>query len=408
MELSQNISGKKVLVSMTGRVDSMVAAFLLKKQGMQVFGISIVTCENDLVSDSSFLPKCYVDDLDRVNSFCEKIGITLYATDAKTVFEANVLDQFVANRLTGRGNYSCLDCTKMRMQIIYNKMKELNFDYIATGHYAKISKNLNSNRYFIQACNDTNYDQSMLLSGLDQEILEHLFLPLGELKKSDVQKIAKSFDLNVNPSSTQKNYCFPKAINGKKIILDRAATSLLKEGEVYNLETETQPTTHSGFQNYYLTQKDFVFNINSSIEKGLEIVDFNFYKNSIVVGTANELTFHGTQLIRLKMSEGVDKSRPLNCYFKLDETRGLFKGILFFKNNESGYLDFDQKIYPILKNEALVIYDSNGKNAKVIGSGKVQHRGQFNLLDRVEEFRKKEVNESGDLVPVGGTKLFKF
>lgn len=408
MDLAQDISGKKVLVSLTGRIDSFVAAFLLQKQGMQVYGLTVVTCDSDLVDDLKFLPKCHISELDRINEFCEKLQIPMFATDAKNLYEEFVLDPFISNRLTGRANYTCMDCTKMRMQVIFNKMQELKLDYIATGHYAKVTKNLHNKRFFIQTSNDLASDQSMLLSGLDQEILSHLILPLGELKKLDVHKIAKSFSLDAFPSSKQVGYCFPKALSNQKIINDRVAKSLQKEGEVFNLETGTQPTTHSGSAKYYITQKDFVFNSRAVIEKDLEIVDYDFLKNSIVIGKSVELLFDGVQLSRLDISEGVDRSRPLNCFVKLDELRPALKSILYFKNNDTAYLELSEKVYPVLKSEFIVIYDGNGKSAKVLGSGKVQTRGKFKLIDRVEEFRKKVVDENGELRPDGNTKLFKF
>jgi tRNA-specific 2-thiouridylase len=407
-ESGQKLTGKKVLVAMTGRIDSCVAAFLLKKQGMDVYGLSIVTTGKDIVNDEKFLPKCHIVDLDKVSRFCESIGISFYATDAKSVYDSLVVDNIIANKLTGRANATCFNCTRMRMHVAYEKMLQLKCDFISTGHYAKVHKNLNSNKFFIHSNNDTESDQSFLLAGLDNKILSRLILPLGELKKSEVVKIAKSFNLEADISSEQKTFCFRETDSMEKIIKERIPKSMIKEGIVINIDNGNNYGDHKGMVKHYISEKELSFKGSGHVEKNLEIVDYNYAKGIIEVGDPKHLSYKGCEVVHLHISEGVEQSKPIVCFVKFKYSPAFIQAKLFFKNNNSALIEFEQEVYPLIKSEMLVLYDSNSRNAKVIGSGKVGKRGIFNLVDRAGEFRKKEVGEDGSIKTDDSVTMFRF
>ena len=148
-------------------------------------------------------------------------------------------------------------------------------------------------------------------------------------------------------------------------------------------------------------------NIAHTINIPFEIIDYDFTSGQIFVGEKEHLTFSGTQIVSLIIAEGLSKTRPLVCYIKFKYSADFVKANLYFKNNNTSYLDFDESVYPLIKGESIVIYDSNIRNSKIIGYAQVGNRGLFDPIDRVEYFRNKEENEDEGNVKVEKN-IFKF
>lgn len=404
VEDRDDYSGKRVVIGLTGRLDSAVAALLLKKQGMKVLGVGIVTSSNDQFKTPELAPKCHLLDLEQIKAFCEKINIPFFATDAKSQFDSDVMDALVARKLVADANNSCFDCTKMRIHILYEKMKKLKAEYISTGHYCKIHKNLNSSQYFVHANNDIESDQSYLLAGLSGEYLKHLILPLGELKKTEVQKIAKKFGLDVAASRDETNFCFKNPDSYMDVARARVPKSMMKQGQIQNIETELFHGDHDGILSFYLGQRDLTFKGLSPAEKDLEVVGYDFVSGLLKIGAATRLEHSGFQIVYLKLGNGLDKTRPMRCFLKSKNSKDYIKCGLYFKNNKTAMIECEDKIYPLIHSESFVIFDKNTRNAKVIGLGSVGNIGDFSLLDRALEFRSSEDGEE----VVSSSNLFKF
>lgn len=403
-QAEEDYSGKKVVIGLTGRVDSAVAALLLKKQGMDVIGVSIVTCSDDQFEQKSLAPICHVQDLDKVKKVCEKINIPFYATDAKAQFNNDVVDPLVSARLMAQSNNTCFHCTKMRIQILYEKMKKLGADYISTGHYCKVQKNLNSAQYFIHSNNDPQSDQSYLLSDVEGKYLKHLILPLGELRNTEVLKIAQKFSLPVNLEKEEKNFCFTEVDSYIDLAKTRVPKSLMKEGQFQNVYSELYHGDHEGIINYQLGQKELPLKGVNPADGELEIISYDFVTGLIKIGSSDHLTHEGFQMVHLKLGAGLDQTRPLNCFLKSKNLKNPLKAKLFFKNNNTALIECAEQIYPLIKDESFVVFDKDTRNAKVIGMGNVGIVGKFELLDRAYEFRNAESEEEVEK----SSKLFKF
>ncbi len=383
-------SGRKVVVALTGRVDSAVAAFLLKKQGYDVIGLSIVTTNSDIVDDPQNLPKCHIKDLDGVQKLCEQIKIPFYATDIKSEYDYRVLDRLVENKLAGFANSSCFQCTNLRMETLYRKMVSLKADFIATGHYCKVYENLNTNEFFIHSNNSTEVDQSMLLSGLNQDVLKHLLLPLGELRREEVLKIAKNFNLELNPSSSQGGFCFKTKEASQKILDSKLPKSLVVEGSIINKKTDNIYGDHSGLVFHYMGESEVVTNSGMKVDKSLEVIEFNHEKNFLYLGKSEDLSFAGAQITNLVTTRSLDRRKPLACYIKFKYNDEYVPANMFFKNNDTAFLEFEKTVYPLIKAEQIVIYDSNKRNSKIIGYAFVRERGSYEQLDRLKDYRAKK------------------
>jgi len=396
----QDNSTKKVIIGLTGRVASSVAAFLLKKQGFQVIGMSIVTNVNDNFEDKSFFPKCHIEDLDKIKEFCNSLKIPFYATDAKARFEGEVIDPLLANKLIGNSNSSCFNCTEMRIKVMYEKMKKLNADYIATGHFCKVHQNIDSSDYFVHSNNDPESDQSFLLANVHPKYLKHLILPLGELRAIEVDKISAKFNLDLASHEIKEKFCFKEKGSYEFFIKKRVPKSLINEGQILNLDTENYQGDHTGMINHYVTEKDIEMNGTIPVKDAdLEVVGFDFEKSILQVGSSKHLSFKGTQLIKLRLNDNVDKSKPIECFVKNKYNNKMIQCFLFFKNNRSAQIELDEEVYPVIEGEVFAIFDKDSRNAKVIGRGIVGKRGSFKLLDRVEDFKKKNEKNSTESNP---------
>jgi tRNA-specific 2-thiouridylase len=400
MENLNDLVGKKVLVSMTGRVDSAVAAFLLKKQGLEVIGVTFVLNDNDANLSKDLLPRCYVSDLDQVKKYCDQLKIAFYAIDGKSQFVNDVIDPFVANKLQGMANNTCFNCNKLRFEILYEKMKKLKADYIASGHFAKIYKNLNSDEYFVHSCADINSDQSYLLAGVNKEILKHLLLPLGELKKSEVEKIAKNFNFQVGDSVKKSEFCFTKKEENQHLTNKLIPESMKKKGPVININNGFFYGEHNGIFQHYMTQRNLSFQgVTASVDKETIVVGFKRENQALELGNPKNLTFKGAFLTRVYFSPSLDRKKPLTVFVKTQYINQPVKAEMYFKNNSSVHLEFDEGVYPLILGEYMTLFDKAGGNAKIIGIGTVTTRGHFHPIDRTKEYKASDDknNNNADL-----------
>lgn len=384
----RELTSKKVIVGLTGRTDSALAAFLLKKQGMQVIGISIVTVDDSVVPDSSLLPKCHIRDLESVKALCARLDIPFYATNSKPRFESEVIDRIVANKLTGKANSSCFYCSQSRMEILYDKMLSLDADFIATGHYAKVRLNLSSNEVFIHSNGDEASDQSFLLAGTPSHILERLLLPLGDLSKNEIAKYARHFALPVSKSLDQEGFCFRTKESSSNILKKRLPKSLVRPGVVENVDSGAAAGEHAGIVYHYITEKEPNFK-SGGLDSKSEIIGYDYKSATIKVGSRNRLCFKGVQLTRSSFNAGIDKAFPFVCYVKFKYSSKFIKAELFFKNNDTVFLQFHEEVYPLIIGEVLVVYDSASATSKVLGWGLVGQRGEFRLLNRVGRYERE-------------------
>ncbi len=189
---------KKVLVALSGGVDSAVCAYLLMQRGYDVTGIMLRLYDKDNSTD-------YSDAL----ALCEKLGITLLYPDYRETFKHEVIDRFASAYLSGETPNPCVDCNHyVKLPLIYDYALKNNFDYVATGHYAQVKFNPDTERYELHKGLDTKKDQSYVLYNLTQPMLSRLLLPIGELSKDEVRNIAlrEGFS-NANKKDSQ-DICF--------------------------------------------------------------------------------------------------------------------------------------------------------------------------------------------------------
>ena len=194
---------KKVLLGMSGGVDSSVAAILLQKQGYEVIGATMRLWEEE----TEKITKNPITDAKKV---CEKLKIKHYVLDFREEFRNRVVNNFICTYMCAKTPNPCVECNKfMKFDAFYKIAKELDCEYIATGHYAKCFYSKEFNEYVLAKADAEEKDQSYFLYGVDKSILPHVIFPLAEFNnKEEIRKIAEENRLEVANKKDSQEICF--------------------------------------------------------------------------------------------------------------------------------------------------------------------------------------------------------
>lgn len=244
---------KRVVVGMSGGVDSSVAAILLKEQGYDVIGLFMRNWDSSINNDYLGNPDLNGDicpqekDYNDAIKVCEKIGIPLHRIDFVKEYWDYVFTYFLEELKQGRTPNPDIMCNKyIKFDYFLKEAKRLGADYIATGHYAKMD-----NGYLCRS-KDTNKDQTYFLSQLNKEQLKDVIFPLGDIEKKDVREIAKRYDLITAEKKDSTGICFIGERNFKEFLKNYLPN---QKGKIVNIETNETVGEHIGLMYYTIGQR---------------------------------------------------------------------------------------------------------------------------------------------------------
>lgn len=258
---------KKVMIGMSGGVDSSVSAYILKEQGYNVTGATIL-----MNSCHSFLS---VEDAKKV---CKILNIPHITFDLKKEFDQKVIQYFISKYLDGRTPNPCVVCNRyIKFEELLNKAVDLGMDFIATGHYAKVEKE--NGRYLLKKSSNQRKDQTYFLYNLTQEQLSKVLFPLEDLEKEDVRNIAKKLDLPTHNKPDSQEICFIKDNNYSKFIEENSDVEV-KPGDIVDTKGN-KLGKHNGIFNYTVGQRK---GLGVPSNKALYVIEIDIEKNEVVVG----------------------------------------------------------------------------------------------------------------------------
>ena len=350
----------KVVVAMSGGVDSSVVAALMKQEGYDVTGITLKLYD-DTKQSKEGRQCCAGQDIMDAKRVSEKININHEILYYQKKFRSEVIDSFIDSYAAGETPIPCVQCNQtVKFRDLFKYAKDLKADALVTGHYvSRIQKNGHANMY---RAKDYNRDQSYFLFSTTQEQLDYLRFPLGEIEKYETRSLAKKLNLNVADKPDSQDICFVP--NGDySSVIKKFRPESFKKGKIIDL-LGNQIGEHDGIINYTIGQRK---GIKISNENPLYVININADNNTIVVGEKKNLEIKKIQLRDLNILAS-KKEFEKTIEIKVRSTGRLLKSKVNFKNNHAE-VEILEKETGISPGQACVFYLKDDVGDKVLGGG---------------------------------------
>ena len=351
------MENKKVLLGMSGGVDSSVSALLLKKQGYEVIGATL-----ELFAGSSC---CNISTYIDAKAVCSSIGIPHFTYDYKGEFKKYVIDDFINCYANCKTPNPCIECNKyMKFGIMYEKARELGCNYIATGHYAKTEYSEKYGRWVLKKSNAGKKDQSYVLWNIPKDLIEHVLFPLADFEsKDEIRRIARENNLKVANKPDSEDICFVPDGNYKKF-LENNSNIKPNPGNIVNSKGEVLGK-HNGLYNYTIGQRK---GLGISYKVPLFVLGFNKENNEVIVGTEEELYSKEIVVDDINLLLVDDVKEPMQVDVKTRYTSKVAKATIQQVGENKIKVIFDEPQRAITPGQSAVFYVDD----IVLGGGKIQ------------------------------------
>ena len=350
----------RVVVAMSGGVDSSVVAALMKEEGYDVTGITLKLYD-DTKQSREGRQCCAGQDIMDAKRVSEKISIKHEILYYQKKFKTEVIDSFIDSYAAGETPIPCVQCNQtVKFRDLFKYAKDLNADALITGHYvSRIQQNGNASMY---RAKDHNRDQSYFLFSTTQEQLNFLRFPLGEIDKAETRSIAKKLDLNVADKPDSQDICFVP--NGDySSVIKKFRPDSFKSGKIIDLDGN-QIGEHEGIINYTIGQRK---GIKIASNKPLYVVNINSDNNTVVLGNKENLEIKEIRLRELNiLADKKEFDKAINI--KVRSTGRLLKAKINLENNYAKVEILDKEI-GISPGQACVFYSQDEYGDKVLGGG---------------------------------------
>ncbi len=361
----------KIVVAMSGGVDSSVAAALLVEQGYEVIGITIKTYNYEDVggnigNESSC---CSLDGINDARMVAAKLGFPHYVLDFSEQFKKEVIDNFISEYLSGRTPNPCVVCNrKIKWEELIRKSVSLGADYIATGHFAKIRYDDDVKRFILSKGKDTEKDQSYALWSLTQESLRRTVFPLAELTKPEVRELAKKFGLKTANKAESFEICFIPDDNYERFLKEQNPELERQVGGGDMLFNGKVVAKHNGIPFYTIGQRK---RLGIALGEPVYVTKIDADTNTITLGRDAELMHRELTATDVNLISVPDLKGRIHITAKVrykDNATGAFAKQL---DSETVQVIFDEPKRAITPGQSVVMYDGDD----VVGGGVIERVG---------------------------------
>ena len=352
----------KALIAMSGGVDSSVAALLIKNSGYTATGITMKLYDNDDIGVKKDNTCCSVDDIADARSVCNKLSIPYYVFNFRESFNEQVIERFISAYENGATPNPCIDCNRyIKFERLMQRMKELEMDYVVTGHYARIEKDEKSGRYLLKKAVDDTKDQSYVLYSLTQEQLRHTLFPLGTLNKNEVRKIAEENGFINAQKHDSQDICFVP--DGKYAEFIEGYTGKKYEHGEFIDQDGNVLGEHKGIIRYTIGQRK---GLGLALPEPMYVCKKDLENNKVILGKNKDLFSKELIAEDINLISVEELKEPVRVCAKVRYNQKAQPAVAEQIGNRL-HVVFDEPQRAICKGQAVVLYDGD----VVIGGGTI-------------------------------------
>ncbi len=347
---------------MSGGVDSSVAAALLVEQGYDVVGVTMqvwdyTASECDIQEGNGTC--CSSTDVDDARAVADCLDIPFYVVNCEAKFQAYVIDDFVGSYLEGRTPIPCVNCnTYLKFDHLVQKMKELDCDYLATGHYAQVTTSPTGRPAIATSCDD-HKDQTYFLFTINPELIPKLLFPVGHLKKPDLRKMAEERGLPVARKKDSIGICFIGKDGYGKFIQDRVAPDLLGKGQLKRFPSGEVLGQHEGIHHFTYGQRK---GLGIATGTPLYVIKLEPQTRTVWLGEEKDLYSSSLTIKNANWLDDVKDGEELRIKVRYAHSGASAK---IARNGAQWRVDFAQPQRAITPGQAAVIY----RGEQLVGGG---------------------------------------
>ena len=352
----------KIVVAMSGGVDSSTVAGLMKNEGYNVTGITLKLYDDSKLSNKSASRQCCAgQDILDAKRVSQQLNIDHKILYYQKKFKKDVIDTFVDSYLAGETPIPCVQCNQtVKFRDLYSYALELKADALITGHY--VNRIQNDDKAEMYRAVDLSRDQSYFLFTTTQEQLNFLRFPLGMMNKKDTRKIASDLNLNVADKPDSQDICFVPNGNYASVIKKYKPESF-KKGNIVDTKGNIIGK-HEGIINFTIGQRK---GIKISQKEPLYVININAEQNTVIVGNKENLLIKKIFLKDLNLLSDIEKYND-NLFIKVRSTGRLIKSKVNLQKDKAE-VDLEENELGIAPGQACVFYSKNHLGDKVLGGG---------------------------------------